>query len=54
MLLAYSSRKDFYFFHRDSDNIFRNTINRNLYLLVTKLILWMNLPFQSCVDHSII
>lgn len=30
MLLAYSSRKDFSFFHADSANIFRNTINRTL------------------------
>ncbi len=32
MLLAYYSRKDFSFFHKDSDNIFRNTINRTLNL----------------------
>lgn len=30
MLLASSYKNDFSFFHNDSDNIFRNTINRRL------------------------
>lgn len=34
ILLAYSSRKDFSFFHIDSDCMFRNTINRRLKLLI--------------------